>query len=134
MQTGDFYDDDNCRNNENNQIVYLDYLKKNLKKPCVLTGSENFSWEEPYLLGSWCQKESEKLKLTQSSYTDKFELLDEIDNFRGIFAKVKRLSDNKKFELPLWDLKVIDEKSSNFLLISDYSSWMTNLTICFRSG
>jgi preprotein translocase subunit YajC len=123
LKTEDIY------GNADNHIVYLDYLKDNIKKPCILTGSEDFSWEEPYLLGGWCEKEYERLKLTHPSYTDEFELLeilDKIDAIRGIFVKVKRLSDNKMFELPLWDLKVIDEKSSNYLLILDYSSWMTN--------
>ena len=115
--------------NEENQIIYFEYLGKNIQKPCIMTGMEDFDWEEPYVLGGWSQKEYKKLKLTKPSYTDQFELIsfvDEIDDWKGIFVKVKRLSDNKKFDLPLWDLKVIDNKSPNYLLISDYSSWMTN--------
>ena len=120
---------DDIHGNDDNHIKYLDYLKENIKKPCILTGSEDFDWEEPYVFGGWSKKEYAKLKLTQPSYTDEFELLeilDEIDDWKGICVKVKRLSDNSKFELPLWDLKVVDENSSNYLLISDYSSWMTN--------
>lgn len=115
--------------NEDNQRIYFEYLRKNVQKPCILTGMEDFDWEEPYLLGGWSQKEHAKLKLTQPSYTDQFELIgfvDEIDDWKGILVKVKRVADNKKFELPLWDLKVIDDKSPNYLLVSDYSSWMTN--------
>ena len=115
--------------NEDNQKIYFEYLSKNVQKPCIMTGMEDFDWEEPYLLGGWSQKEYTKLKLTQPSYTDQFELLgfvDEIDDWKGIFVKVKRVADNKKFELPLWDLKVIDDNSPNYLFVSDYSSWMTN--------
>ena len=90
---------------------------------------QDFSWEEPYLLGGWDQKEYEELKKTRPSYTDKFELLNLEEDYSdeyGIFVKVKRLSDKKKFSLPLWDLEVVDKKNPNYLLVSDYSSWMTN--------
>ncbi|HBF88848.1 MAG TPA: hypothetical protein DDX39_09420 [Bacteroidales bacterium] len=114
---------------EKNQGVYFKFLEENIQKPCILTGMEDFDWEEPYILGGWSKNEYEKLKLTQPSYTDKFEfisLVEDIDDWKGILIKVKRLSDNKKFDLPLWDLEVIDEKSPNYIIVSDYSSWMTN--------
>jgi hypothetical protein len=41
-------------------------------------------------------------------------------------ASVRRISDNEIFTIPLWDLKVVDNKNSNFQIVSDYSSWMTN--------
>jgi hypothetical protein len=115
--------------NEHNQGMYCEYLRKNIQMPCIMTGMEDFDWEEPYLLGGWSQKEYEKLKLTNPSYTDKFEFIcfvAEIDDWKGIISKVMRLSDNKKFDLPIWDLMVTDIKSPNYLLISDYSYWMTN--------
>jgi hypothetical protein len=112
-----------------NQKIFLGYLKNNFQVPCILTGMEDFDWEEPYLFGGWSKTEYEKLKLTKPSYTDKFgfiSFIDEIFDWKGIFIKAKRLSDNKMFDLPIWDLKVVNKKSSNYLLISDYSSWMTN--------
>ena len=115
--------------NMEKQKKYFEYLIKKIEKPCLLTGMEDFEWEDPYLFGGWIQKEYAKLKLTQPSYTDQFELLgfvDEVDDWKGILVKVKRVADNKEFVLPLWDLKVIDDKSPNYLLVSDYSSWMTN--------
>ena len=123
LNTEDIYGDD-----DENYLKYREYLKANIKKPCILTGSEDFEWEEPYVFGGWSEKEYETLKLTQASHTDRFELIKIIDfmDDRGIYAKVKRLSDNKRFELPLWDLKAVDEKSPNYLLISDFASWMTN--------
>ena len=114
---------------EDNQRTYFKYLKNNIQKPCIMTGAEDFEWEEPYLFGGWSKQEYEKLKLVQPSYTDQFELMkfvDMIDDSMGIVVRVKRLSDNKKFDLPLWNLKSATKESPNHLLISDYSSWMTN--------
>ncbi len=114
---------------ETNLQKYYNYLKDNLQISCVLTGMEDFEWEEPYLIGDWSKAEYEKKKLIKPSYTDHFELVDfisKIDNWKGIIVKVKRFSDDKVFELPLWDLKIIDKNSSDYLLVSDYSSWMTN--------
>ena len=114
---------------ETNLLKYYEYLKKSVQKSCVLTGIEDFDWEEPYIIGGWSEDEYEKKKLTNPSYTDRFKIVgfvDKIDVWKGILVKVKRLSDEKKFDLPLWDLKVIDKDSADYLKISDYSSWMTN--------
>lgn len=114
---------------QNNQYIYFDYLKKNIQMPTMFTGAEDFPWEEKYIFGGWSKKEYEKLKMTQPSYTDKFEfieLFETIDEIRGILAKVKRKPDNKVFMLPLWDLKCTDKNKRNYELISDYSFWMSN--------
>lgn len=114
---------------EEKQNVYFDYLQKNIQKRIILTGMEDFPWEEKYLLGGWSKKEYEELKKTQPSYTDKFEfieLLEDIDEVYGLLAKVKRVTDKKQFVLPLWDLECIDKNSKTYELISDYSFWMTN--------
>jgi hypothetical protein len=111
------------------QNLYFDYLQKNIQNKIMLTGMEDFPWEEKYLFGGWSKKEYEELKKTQASYTDKFEFLklsDDIDETYGIIAKVKRVTDKKQFMLPLWDLKCINESSRDYELISDYSFWMTN--------
>ncbi len=115
--------------NEENQAKYLDYLKTAVKNPCILTGIEDFDWEEPFLFGKGKKSEYEKLRETNPSYQDEFELIsfvDEIDEKKGVMVTVKRLSDEKEFNLPLWDLKTADLKYPNYLIISDYSSWMTN--------
>ncbi|MDA3904935.1 MAG: hypothetical protein PF484_02555 [Bacteroidales bacterium] len=114
---------------ETNLRKYYNYLKNNVQIFCVLTGMEDFDWEEPYIIGGWSKSEYEKKKLTKPSYTDHFilvEFIDKIDDWKGIIVKVKRISDEKMFDLPLWDLKIVDTDSSDYLLVSDYSSWMTN--------
>ncbi len=99
--------DDDLSVTEEKQNIYFDYLQKNIQNRIILTGMEDFPWEEKYVIGGWSKKEYEKLKKTQPSYTDKFEfieLIEDIDEY-GVIAKVKRVTDKKQFNLPLWDLK-----------------------------
>jgi len=75
------------------------------------------------------QKEYEKLKKTQPSYTDIFECIDfnrETDEGYGISVNVKRVSDKRKFTLPLADLESTDKQSNNYQLLDDYSVWFVN--------
>jgi len=39
----------------------------------------------------------------------------------GIIVRVKRLNDNKRFSLPLTDLKAVEQKSKNYTLLDDYA-------------
>ena len=48
------------------------------------------------------------------------------DEYDGIFVYVQRISDKKKFVLPLADLKSTDRKSKNCQLLDDYSVWFVN--------
>jgi hypothetical protein len=114
---------------EPNLNRYLQYLKKNIQKPCYLTGTEEFLWEEDYLFGEGSQKKYEKLKKTQPSYTDVFTLVkfsEALSDVDGLLAEVQRVSDKKIFVLPLADLEVTDENSPNYKLIEDYLMWFLN--------
>ncbi len=110
--------------------TYLKYLKNHVETPCQLTGIEDFEWEEAYVFGFGSKREYQKLKKTQPSYTDKFNLIDFIedidDEYDGIFVNVQRLSDKKQFIVPLADLKSTDRKSKNYQLLDDYSVWFVN--------
>jgi hypothetical protein len=110
--------------------TYLRYLMNHVELPCQVTGIEDFEWEEPYVFGFGSKSEYEELKKTQASYKDKFNLIrfvDEIDDYYdGIFVHAQRLSDKKKFILPLADLKSADRKSKNYQLLDDYSVWFVN--------
>ncbi len=121
----------------NEQFGYIssDEQSKNIaqildsKDTCILTGSEDFSWEEPYVFGVFDKEEYERLKKKRASYTDHFKLVkleDIIDDLRGIMVKVKRIGDKKVFVLPLWDLETTDRKDKNQQLFVDYSYWMSN--------
>ncbi len=112
-----------------NLVRYLAYLKKNLQLPCKVTGREDFPWEEEYVIASGNKKEYERLKKTQPSYTDIFEIKqfkDSVYHDEGILVEVKRLSDNKEFVLPLVDLVTNDEDSRNNDFLDDYSTWFIN--------
>ncbi len=114
---------------EENQYKFYDYLSEHIKYPCILTGTEDFSWEEPYVFGVFDKEEYERLKKKRASYTDHFKLVkleDIIDDLRGIMVKVKRIGDKKVFVLPLWDLETTDRKDKNQQLFEDYSYWMSN--------
>ncbi len=113
----------------------FEYLKANLQLPCEVSGSEDFRWEEPYIIGGWDEKEYETLKKTQPSFEDKFTLLsinnDEVSPWmmfygEDIAAVVKRVSDGKKFVLGLADLMATDPTSKNYQLIDDYAVWFVN--------
>ena len=119
--------DDIFRSDENLQ-VYLEYLKNNVEHPCLVTGMEDFPWEEKYVLGYGDKKEYEELKKTNPSYTDtftltKFELVPELER---IFATIERVTDKKQFSLPLEDLEAKSKKSPNYQLLEDYSYWYVN--------
>ncbi len=114
---------------EESSLKYMHYLKQNIEFPCQLTGIEDFPWEEYYVFGPGSKKEYEKLKKKQPSYTDTFNLIsfeNDLDENNGILVKVDRLSDKKKFLLPLADLKSTDEESKNYQLLDDYSVWFVN--------
>jgi hypothetical protein len=112
-----------------NTLKYLEYLKQNMIIPCNVTGREEFPWEEEYLSGSGNKKEYEKLKKTQPSHTQIFQIVrlrDSVSKNDGILVDVQRLTDKQTFILPLVDLDAIDESSPNNQLLEDYTLWFIN--------
>jgi len=108
---------------------YKEYLSKSINYPCELTGIEDFDWEEFYLLGPGSECDYEKLKETNPSYTDKFDLIslqDKFEEWKGIIANVIRQTDKRKFKIPLAELVPTDKKSKNYILLDDYSVWFVN--------
>ena len=86
-------------------------------------------WSREGSLKSIKAEEYEKLKKTQPSHADTYELLgfnDTVKEDFGIVVYVKRLSDKMKFTLPLADLKATDEQSNNYQLLDDFSAWFVN--------
>jgi hypothetical protein len=121
--------EENTPVNEENLRKFLIHLKENLEKPCIVNGIQDFRWEEFYVFGPGSEKEYKKLKKKYPSYTDEFEILgfyDELDEMEGIFVWVRRISDKKKFDLPLADLKAVDKDSKNYQLLDDYAFWFVN--------
>jgi hypothetical protein len=111
--------DDIFRCDENLEL-FLKYLKENLAFPCLLTGTEDFPWEERYVFGFGDKREYEELKKTNPSYTDTFSLpgSGNLALVAGrIHATVQRVADMKWFVLPLEDLKAKGRKSPNRQLV-----------------
>ena len=108
--------------------TYQDFLEKNMERPCLLTGKKHFPWEERYRLGQGSEAEYKIHKQTNAAYTDTFEFLgfEAKKKTYGIYVKVKRVSDKRKFKLPLNYLKAVDRKHPNAGLISEYIIWFVN--------
>jgi hypothetical protein len=119
--------DDNARTMRNAER-YREYLLKHLSLPILVTGTEDFPWEEPYVCGGRDEKEYEELKKTKPSYTDTFELqaLAAPNAFEDVVAKVRRVSDGKRFEIGLSWLSCEDDDSDARTLLKDYGVWHTN--------
>jgi hypothetical protein len=115
--------------------VYCDYLRKSLVLPCEVTGSEDFRWEEYYVIGPGKKAEHARLRRAQPSYLDRYELL-AIEHgpvsvwmlFAGddIAAHVRRISDGKEFVLGLSELKSVGRQSPNAQLLDDFSVFLVN--------
>ena len=112
--------------------IYLAYLKQHLEFPCQLTGIESlgcFAWEASYIFGRKRPKEYAQRKKKEPSYTDIYTFLsfeEEYDPYAGLAGKVKRLSDSKRFVLPLAHLKAREKPSNNAQLLDDYVVWFVN--------
>jgi hypothetical protein len=114
---------------------FYDHLLQALELPCEVTGTEDFRWEERYVIGGASPAEYKRLRKERPSYQDKYDLL-EIENgaysewmlFPGddIGAHVKRKSDGKKFCLGLAELKAVAKKSRNAQLLNDFAVFLVN--------
>ena len=118
-------DDARCARNS---LRWRAYLLKHLSLPILVTGIEDFPWEEPYVFGGWSQREYEELKKTQPSYTDTFELIDidEPQAYDDLDAQVKRISDGKVFKIGLSWLRTADKDDPLYNTLNDYSVWHCN--------
>lgn len=108
---------------------YKEYLERELRLPVEVCGREDFSWEEFYLLGPGDKREYEELKRTKASYTDILRmtrLSEHMEVHYGLFAHFTRISDRKRFELPLEDFRAVNKKTPEAQLLEDYSIWFVN--------
>ena len=111
-----------------NLRVYRQYLLQHFDRKVVLTGREDFPWEERYVFGPGNQAEYEKLKRTNASYTDKYELLDILEEVleNDLIAQVKRVSDGKQFVIELSWLTTKPKKGKDYQLLDDFATWAVN--------
>jgi hypothetical protein len=115
--------------------AFYNHLLQALELPCEVTGVEDFRWEEPYVIGGIDPTGYQRLKKTQPSYRDRYELL-AIDKDvssewmlfwdEDIGAHAKRKSDGKEFWLGLSELKAVEKNSRNAQLIDDFAVYLVN--------
>ena len=104
-------------------------IKDNIDTTSEITGIEDFDWEEYYILGPGSKKEHDKLRKTRPSFMDTYKIIgfeDEPGEDYGIFINLRRISDRKKFTLPLADLKVTNKNNPSYQLLDDFSVWFVN--------
>ena len=109
--------------------IYRAHLLQHLDKEAVLTGREDFLWEEFYVFGPGDRKEYEELKKGRASYTDTFVLVDIPNKTIGdhdLIERVRRLSDKKKFEIGLSWLTTKKKRTEAYQLLDDFATWIVN--------
>jgi hypothetical protein len=103
--------------------------------PCLVTGIEDFLWEEYYIFGPGSLAEYRARKCTQPSFQDTFQLLAIEAGFysewmmhsgEDIAAHVRRISDSREFTLGLSEFKTQETDSQNHQLLDDYSVYFCN--------
>ena len=90
-----------CQRSPENAGRYLAYLKKKLKPPCILTGTEEFEWEIDYIARGWDDTEYREKKKTNPSFLDLFDLVELLEADSGsddIVVRVKRVEDKKEYK------------------------------------
>jgi hypothetical protein len=115
--------------------LWLKHLSVALRLPCDVVGSEDFRWEEPYILGFGDRSEYELLRTRQPSYLDVFRLErlepDAADSEWAMRrddtgACVRRERDGREFLLGLSELKAVDHGSPNGQVLNDFAVWFVN--------
>ena len=114
---------------EVNLLKYRQYILDRFDKITVLTGRDDFPWEEKYVFWPRNKAEYKRLKKTNPSYKDEYQLLEIVGKEteeNDLIAKVKRLSDGKKFELGLSWLTIKNKKAKEYQLLNDFVTWVVN--------
>jgi hypothetical protein len=114
---------------EKNLLKYRNYLLARLDKNGVLTGREDFPWEEKYSWGAGDQAEYKQMRKENPSYRDEYKLIDilqEETEENDLIASVERLSDGRRFEVGLSWLTTKKNKGRDFQLLDDFATWVVN--------
>ncbi len=110
------------------------HLVASLRLPCEVTGSEDFQWEEGYVITGLLAQEYARLKKTQPSYRDRYELLEVMPDAPSpwklcdadLVARARRISDGRVFLLGLSELEAVDRTTPEAELLRAYSAWFGN--------
>lgn len=109
--------------------IYREYLLQHFDKETLLTGREDFLWEEFYVFGPGDKREYEELKKVRASHTDIFMLIDipkkTIDG-HDLIARVRREPNGKKFEIGLSWLTTKKKRTAAYQMLDDFATWIVN--------
>lgn len=108
---------------------YRAYLLQYFDRTTVLTGREDFPWEESYVFGPPRPEEYEMMKKDNPSYKDEYVLVDIRDDHfdeNDMHAMIKRISDKKNFVMGLSWLKSKSKSKNNEnrQMLDDYADWV----------
>jgi hypothetical protein len=110
--------------------IFKGIIEKQMKFPAKVKPIRRFSWEEYYLSGQGDDKEEyEKLKRIRPTSHEIYSL-SKIDDFididHGLFGRLTRLKDKKRFQMPLLDFEFMDKDKIGNNLLDDYQCWFVN--------
>ena len=107
-----------------NQDERIEAILKKFEKKEVT--AETISAFTKYL-GSQLEYPGEVFCPEENEYYILYELEDSGEELYGTLAKLKLASDERRQSImPLCDLRAVDNRSRNFQLINDYSTWFVN--------
>ena len=111
-----------------NTLRWLNYILNQVALPTKVSGIEEFSWEEPYLMGGWDQKEYEELKKNNPSYSDMYDLvgISLPENGDTLMAEIVRISDQTTFHMRLCLLEGWSGDKDTDSIIETYVYWHYN--------
>jgi len=115
--------------NKESARIYLDFLRKKVKFPCRVTIIEEYPLEELYSIGGLNKEEYERIIKGDLPFAIIYELIELFERESAdddIYAKLKRLTDLKIFEIGLSWLECLDTADENHQLIKDYVIWFSN--------
>lgn len=114
---------------QENLLKFRTALLKYLNEKTLLTGIQEYGWEERYVLGFGSKEEYAALRKENASYADHFKFLSlseiEIGDW-DLYINVSRVSDDKKFELKLSNLKAEQGKLGLTRMLEDFVVWVVN--------
>jgi len=104
-----------------------DRIEAVLKKFKDITVSENTISAFEHFLNDQLEFPGEVFCPEENEYYLLYEIEDSGEELYGILAKLKLVSDERRETvMPLCDLRAVDNRSKNYQLINDYSSWFIN--------
>ncbi len=123
---------ENIEVNKTNLKKYFNYLKKNLKMPCLVTGIDVLDEEDDPELDSGTKKDNVSVSmLAEDDIYNIVEFNNHLHDLYGILVEVesarvtrlRRTKNKERLTVPLAQLEVLDPDSPNYELLDNYSIW-----------